>query len=149
MSKTECAICGVAYDMGYKHCMEVDCLKLCRLEHPKLRKDKREPYIVKIYPHKPVVKDPAYSRHQSVIARAKKKNLECSVTVDDIRELIKSNCVYCGATERIEIDRKDSSLGYTVDNTCSACRRCNTIKNDVVSYREMIEIAKMLRWTDV
>ena len=43
----------------------------------------------------------------------------------------------------------DSKKGYTKDNVVSACRRCNTIKNDVVTYAEMIEIVKVLKWQKV
>ena len=60
---------------------------------------------------------------------------------------MKLPCVYCGNHEKLsELDRKDSFAGYTSDNVVPACRRCNTIKNNVVSYKEMMFIANYLGW---
>jgi hypothetical protein len=46
-----------------------------------------------------------------------------------------SDCHYCGTPPQKHkklvytgIDRKDSSLGYTVDNCVSCCTTCNTAK---------------------
>ena len=37
-------------------------------------------------------------------------------------------CFYCGATKNIGIDRKDSSIGYTLENCVSCCYLCNIMK---------------------
>lgn len=49
-------------------------------------------------------------------------------------------CTYCGLVEgsnRLEIDRKDNSIGYTIENIVLACRDCNDVKGRVLSFEEM------------
>jgi hypothetical protein len=78
--------------------------------------------------------------------RAANKGILFDLSLFDVEDIINSPCIYCGSLKRIEVDRKDSSLGYTKDNTAPACRRCNTIKNNVVTYDEMMKIVDILGW---
>lgn len=52
------------------------------------------------------------------------------------------DCVYCHApfteTNRPQRDRKDTNGEYTVENVVLACRDCNVIKGDVLTYEEML-----------
>jgi len=87
------------------------------------------------------------TRWRSIRYRATKKNLDMNITVEDVKRIINLPCVYCGDSRKLsEVDRKDSQRGYTLDNVVPACRRCNTIKNNVVSYEEMKFIANYLGW---
>lgn len=66
-------------------------------------------------------------------------------------------CVYCkrleyliikdynGRHRRCSIDRKDNNQGYTLNNIILACHKCNTIKNDIFTFDEMIKIGKILK----
>jgi hypothetical protein len=69
----------------------------------------------------------------------------------------KKFCFYCGIPESIlqskslfapknsaflEIDRKDSKLGYTTDNMVLSCSRCNITKSSIFSSQEMLTIAE-------
>ncbi len=66
-------------------------------------------------------------------------------------------CHYCGTTlirgegsrkkpNSFTIDRKDSTIGYEFDNMVSCCRRCNVIKGNWFTEKQMLEIAdKYLR----
>lgn len=52
--------------------------------------------------------------------------------------------------KRLTIDRKDNDIGYTKDNMALACAKCNTIKNDILTYGEMIYIGRNFiqeKWT--
>lgn len=90
---------------------------------------------------------PHISRWQSIRLRARKRGYEFNLTGDDVLEMLVSSCIYCGNDKEIpQIDRKDSSKGYTKENTVPACRRCNTIKNNVVTYEEMMKIVEILGW---
>jgi len=60
-------------------------------------------------------------------------------------------CEYCGILEEIwllknkkklEIDRKIVKSGYVLGNIVWACRNCNIIKSDILTYEEMKEIGK-------
>jgi len=139
-----CDRCGVAYDVGAIECREKGCLEaeIARLAKSEIQaaKPARKKYnYSKSTP-------PHVSRWIGVVTRSKKKDLVCDLTQEDIKYIIESPCVYCGSTNRIEVDRMDSSMGYTKMNTVPACHRCNTIKNNVVTYEEMMTIVDILGW---
>lgn len=76
---------------------------------------------------------------------AKKNNREVLLTKDEFRKLTKSKCFYCGnfpKTIRTNsngnsgytfngIDRRDNSLGYTIENSVPCCKNCNYMKRKV------------------
>lgn len=78
---------------------------------------------------------------------ANKRNLTFELTREEFKRIITQDCSYCGSKpkkiidvsvmdeERIftynGIDRIDSSLGYTKDNSCSCCPTCNYMKLDM------------------
>lgn len=64
-------------------------------------------------------------------------------------------CYYCNAkliwqphsgkcNHRYNLDRKDSSIGYIKYNLVTCCKRCNWLKSDKFSYKEFLEIVKLL-----
>jgi hypothetical protein len=77
--------------------------------------------------------------------KAKQRNLNFNLTDDEIKELIFKNCFYCNAlpTNKREshpnsgklifngIDRKNSNLGYSVENCVPCCKYCNKMKQDL------------------
>ena len=67
-------------------------------------------------------------------------------------------CVYCGIEEariekdfmcwsgtRLQIDRKDNKKGYEKNNIVLACPVCNFIKGNYFTFKEMLEIGKVVR----
>lgn len=97
-------------------------------------------------------------------AGATKRNLQFLLEDKDFIILIQSDCHYCGAglsnTRKAKkrslitgplnptfryngIDRKDSTLNYTLDNCVSACAECNYAKGKR-SYDEFIAHAKRI-----
>lgn len=85
---------------------------------------------------------------------ALKRNLLFELDFSEFTKLVNGNCTYCGdAPNRKQyayhrtrksrghqtdefivvngIDRKDSTLGYILDNCVSCCKFCNTIKMDM------------------
>ena len=59
-------------------------------------------------------------------------------------------CIYCGITDKealnmfnhhLHVDRKDPHSGYTHDNMCRACMRCNLVKNKYLSFDQMQQVA--------
>jgi hypothetical protein len=87
-------------------------------------------------------------------SRAKRKGLPFTLTAFEAKILLTSRCSLCGvgpqrywnrhgATadsgypdlfEANGIDRIDSALGYTTDNTRPACFQCNRAKSDLTDY---------------
>ena len=59
-------------------------------------------------------------------------------------------CHYCGVelnteykrSTQLTVDRKNNAYGYSVDNIVLSCWRCNSIKSDVFTEDEMIEIGE-------
>ncbi len=75
---------------------------------------------------------------------ARRKSVSWLLTDEQALEFFKKDCFYCGARPSITvnsgkgdvlirngIDRKDSSLGYTMDNCVPCCSRCNYLKSNI------------------
>lgn len=61
--------------------------------------------------------------------------------------VLDADCHYCGQhieTLGSSLDRKDSDKGYTLDNVVPCCGDCNKVKNDVLSYDEMVYLMPLL-----
>lgn len=71
------------------------------------------------------------------------------LTIDQWRSVVsKNSCHYCeGSLPETghALNRKDSTVGYMLGNVVACCFACNKIKNNTVSYLEMVAIAKVLR----
>lgn len=92
-------------------------------------------------------KNPSRAVYHSISVSARKRNLSYA-PVDDFVTWYDNQvkvCHYCGCSldtqildraNRFEIDRKDSTKGYTIDNIVLACSRCNIAKFDYWSYKE-------------
>jgi hypothetical protein len=76
-------------------------------------------------------------------SRARRKNLEFSLSKEDFKKLTKSNCYYCDAEpSQVKthvnnkafpyiyngIDRINNKKGYTLNNCKPCCKHCNTMK---------------------
>lgn len=68
------------------------------------------------------------TKMRSYIGRANKKGISFTLSTEEFDSIISSRCVYCGSSSKITIDRKDSSLGYNIDNCQPACYTCNMMK---------------------
>jgi hypothetical protein len=98
--------------------------------------------------------------------RANKKKLEFSLLKKQFKEITSKNCHYCGRKPSHKmnrphrgkltrfngdyiyngIDRKDNSKGYTLDNSITCCKNCNSMKGDFLTYEEMVvAIAAVLK----
>lgn len=72
---------------------------------------------------------------------------EFGLTREQFKELITSNCFYCGqkphmkthvgGRKRNGIDRLDVSIGYLKNNCVSCCRDCNRMKGSL-SFQEFV-----------
>ena len=63
----------------------------------------------------------------------------CGVPEDKIPLFAK---VYGGRDGRLSVDCKDNSIGYHIDNIVLACDKCNSVKNNVLSYEQMCFIGE-------
>jgi len=86
------------------------------------------------YSHKLDIKYKAY-RHNDK-ARHKSAAL---ISRDDAVSLMMQSCHYCHKEQSHGLDRKDSSLGYTLDNVVPCCEKCNNILSDI-PYEAKVEL---------
>lgn len=75
----------------------------------------------------------------------------CGITEDDCKNFFKKNSKFTRGGHRglsLEVDRKDSNLGYTENNVVWACYVCNNSKSNYCNSAEEFEpIAKGIRET--
>jgi hypothetical protein len=97
---------------------------------------------------------------------AKKRGLTFELTDEQVRNLTKSECFYCGvppaSTARTNthekssgyskanssytyngIDRKDNTVGYVESNVVACCAQCNMAKG-TYTIEEFIDLAKRI-----
>lgn len=86
-----------------------------------------------------------------------KRGLLFELTFEQFLEFVKiPNCHYCERPVQwdvrsqrskayINLDRKDSNVGYRPDNLVVCCPFCNRIKCHLLSYEEMLILAPTLR----
>lgn len=92
--------------------------------------------------------------YKSYVKNASRRSHEWNLSEDRFRELTKMECHYCGREPEMiakaqggngeyiynGVDRVDNSLGYTIDNSITACKYCNQAKH-AMSYDNFIELA--------
>lgn len=66
-----------------------------------------------------------FEQHQ---ASARYRGLSHELTEEEWCTLIAGPCAYCGGPSEGGIDRRDSTVGYIVQNCVPACKRCNSRK---------------------
>jgi len=91
---------------------------------------------------------------------AKQRNIDFLITKEEFINWYnnqKQECYYCGRSleelkqdnlghdNRLSIDRKDNSKGYTLDNIVLACFRCNFTKSNYFTEQEMLKIGSIIR----
>ena len=65
-----------------------------------------------------------YWSHKSSAAT---RHIECTLSLQDHEELVADLCAYCGG-QGGGVDRKDSTIGYTIENCVPCCAECNYMK---------------------
>lgn len=70
-------------------------------------------------------------KFSSYRASAIRRNILFDISIETFKNLVENkNCFYCNDFyESQGVDRKESSIGYTIDNCVSCCSMCNRIKN--------------------
>jgi hypothetical protein len=108
---------------------------------------------------------PDYAKRRWISLRLRSQKLNQSYcTLEEFRNFWNSihTCSYCEISEenykkifknqKLQVDRKNPQKGYEIDNIVWACRRCNTMKSNVLSYEEMKEIGHKylkIKWESI
>ena len=79
------------------------------------------------------------TKYLGKLQSAMTRGIEFKLTLDDMKRLLKQKkCYYSGVTMttdgdlQVSLDRKDSKLGYTKDNTVACCALANSLKNELI-----------------
>jgi hypothetical protein len=66
-------------------------------------------------------------QYKSYRLRANAKRIKFELSQEEFFSLIEMDCTYCGGVGG-GIDRKDSKIGYTKENSVPCCWKCNNMK---------------------
>lgn len=98
------------------------------------------------------IKDPIKAIWRDARHHAKNKNREFNITIEDLRNLCESQenaCCLTGTEFSNEnlpsLDRKDSNLGYTLENIQLIQIKINRMKHDM-DEQEFIEMCEKIVW---
>jgi hypothetical protein len=70
------------------------------------------------------------------------------LSIEQYTTITKQPCYYCGVeigTKSGGLDRKDNSVGYTLENVLPCCRDCNRVRNNVLTVEEMKFVSECLK----
>lgn len=88
-------------------------------------------------------KQPRY-RYNQYRNGARSRGYCFDLTIEEFTALWNKSCSYCNKDiSGIGIDRKDNSVGYTVDNTIACCITCNFMKGKL-THDEFINKCKQI-----
>lgn len=63
-----------------------------------------------------------------------KRKLTWKLSQAEFRSLLSQSCAYCGILPANGVDRKDNSLGYSVENSVPCCAQCNYAKRHQTEF---------------
>ena len=91
-----------------------------------------------------------HGRFLAAQATAKRRKIPWDISEKDYIALAFQFCIYCGDTTghvSVGLDRKNSQLGYTIENVVTSCGACNCVRgDDYIPFDVMLkEIAPIIR----
>jgi len=137
-------------DKNRKDGLYVYCRNCARIKNAKSIKKIRKENPEKAKEQSKKDKQTISGKYREYKDGAKKRNITFNLTKNDFETFWQKPCHYCDAPiNTIGIDRKDNSIGYTLDNCLSCCTTCNRGKRES-TYEEFIEYCKRMarRWAE-
>jgi len=88
-------------------------------------------------------------KYQRCIYKIKKRKIPFTITIEQYKKIIDKGCFYCSKNlykeTGLSLDRKNGSLGYSIRNVLPCCGDCNTIRFNILTVQETIEVIELLR----
>lgn len=75
-----------------------------------------------------------HPQYRTYVKNARKRNLEFNISFENYESIVTKPCYYCKIIQQRGfngMDRKESSIGYALDNCISCCQMCNYIKGSL------------------
>lgn len=94
----------------------------------------------------------ARGRYDSYLRMDKKKNYLIAVDFSFEQFMLRienSECIYCGTTENLGLDRINNNAGHTRANTVVACYRDNSMRNNFFTIEEFKLFGPILKKIDL
>jgi 5-methylcytosine-specific restriction endonuclease McrA len=121
----------------------------------------RTNHKIKINQYRKIYYQSSEGIYTSLKAGAKQRNIIFLITKEEFIKWYNSQeqkCCYCKRSwlqikesndiyqrDRLAIDRKDNNKGYILGNIILACNRCNSIKSDYFTEKEMLKIGQIIK----
>jgi predicted nucleic acid-binding Zn ribbon protein len=83
---------------------------------------------------------------------ARRRGHEWTIGLEEYVKLVSLPCHYCYrpiSETGSGLDRKDNERGYLLDNVVTCCCRCNRVKMDHFTYRQMTRLSEVIRQLDL
>lgn len=126
-----------------RHYVCSPCITL-RYRNTENYKQKRFTNITKIH-NRSELEKVLVKKFQRIKKCAIERNINFSLSRDEVINLTKNNCYLCDKPSTIEapngLDRLDNNKGYVLDNVLSCCKYCNFGKN-ILTGQEYIDHCK-------
>lgn len=71
------------------------------------------------------------------------RGLVFNLSKDEFDTITQGECVFCGTSDYIGVDRKDSSMGYIEGNVQSCCTFCNKLKSNFGGEMFLEQVARI------
>jgi hypothetical protein len=114
----------------------------------KIKKRRREVKGVEEIENTQQIRDKLSKMMSSYRNKDIKKGLGFDLDLQFLIDMTRKECVYCGKTEKVGLDRIDNSIGHLKDNCVPCCIRCNTTRNDNYSFEEMKILGETIKLID-
>lgn len=75
---------------------------------------------------------------------AKRRNLSFTISKKEFRCVMSQPCWYCGATDKIGLDRVNNKKGYIPYNVISCCSNCNFLRGNL-TIDEFLERVRAIK----
>jgi 5-methylcytosine-specific restriction endonuclease McrA len=86
------------------------------------------------------------------LARARRaairRGFTWEISLEVYAKLLEGSCHYCGGKLNQAgggLDRKDSAIGYTIENVVPCCGNCNKLKNNFLTEDEAVQLIGLLK----
>ncbi len=161
--KTTCTICTKAFlsprallthvnanhiregEKYCSHCRQIKLAKEFTSQDRLCRKCRRENHLLHYD------KSDLERRFNQAKSRALRRGIRWELTFAEYIEFIKNSCHYCGQQIGLTgsgLDRKNNEKVYSSKTVVPCCKRCNTMKSNLFNYKEMLQLAKVVKTID-
>lgn len=88
-------------------------------------------------------------KYSHLISQSKRRNAICEISKEEYETLITSGCHYCSRNllelTGHSLDKVNTDTGYVIGNVLPCCGDCNTVRMNILTVQETIEVVGLIR----